>query len=568
MAEMILPGVYIEVRPEGLIVPGQISVGNIGIVGTASKGEVGRAILISNYGDAVQRFGDYDSFIDSSTNSPRPNSLTLVRALQQAFAFGAATVFAVRVASGAKTASFSLVNGADKVVTLSAKSPGTWANDLKINVATADEDGFVENEDHKVDAGLAPQLKFAPVASARNRITHTSIGTGIQTVFGSGNIVYTGAAGPGQVKVESDGKLTFHPTLGLAKDDTLKAAYAVDKTKSVKVTLRLGAVDEVYTAVSGTDLLADLKERSSLVDGAKGAKPDALPDKSVPPDAFASFIGGDNGAAASQADYETGLEVLLNEDTHIMLGAGQDESFGSELDKHCQKASTDLIKRDRIGIVGSKLQDPTKTDQFFDDLRGHNLASDRLIFVAPGIKATDSAVKPPANPEVTLPGAYAAAAVAGLLSSLSPHISLTNKVLSVDGLERRFNASELTQLVQARVLVLEQRLGFRIVKGITTSTNSAFAQITTRRIVDYAKFGVRSAATPYIGLLNNDRVRGALRATINSFLAEMVLDEMLVSYELTVTATRDDERKGIARVTMVLRPTFSIDFIKVTMFLE
>jgi hypothetical protein len=48
----------------------------------------------------------------------------------------------------------------------------------------------------------------------------------------------------------------------------------------------------------------------------------------------------------------------------------------------------------------------------------------------------------------------------------------------------------------------------------------------------------------------------------------MVDDEMLISYELAVTATRDEEIKGIARVTMTLRPTFSIDFIKVTMFLQ
>jgi hypothetical protein len=122
--------------------------------------------------------------------------------------------------------------------------------------------------------------------------------------------------------------------------------------------------------------------------------------------------------------------------------------------------------------------------------------------------------------------------------------------------------------VKSRVLALEQRQGFRIVKGITTSTNTAWTQITTRRIVDYAKYGVRSAANSYIGLLNNDRVRGALRATINSFLAQMVTDEKLVSYELNVTATREQERQGIVQVTMTLRPTFSIDYIQVTMFLE
>ena len=60
----------------------------------------------------------------------------------------------------------------------------------------------------------------------------------------------------------------------------------------------------------------------------------------------------------------------------------------------------------------------------------------------------------------------------------------------------------------------------------------------------------------------------AMQATINSFLQEMVDDEMLISYTLEVTATRDEEIKGIARVNILLRPTFSIDFIKVTMFLQ
>ena len=38
-----------------------------------------------------------------------------------------------------------------------------------------------------------------------------------------------------------------------------------------------------------------------------------------------------------------------------MLAAGMDDSFGDELDAHCQVASTDAIRRDRIGVVGSAL---------------------------------------------------------------------------------------------------------------------------------------------------------------------------------------------------------------------
>ncbi|HYH79687.1 MAG TPA: phage tail sheath C-terminal domain-containing protein, partial [Longimicrobium sp.] len=156
--------------------------------------------------------------------------------------------------------------------------------------------------------------------------------------------------------------------------------------------------------------------------------------------------------------------------------------------------------------------------------------------------------------------------IAGMMSARSPHQSLTNKVVAVAGVWPKPTSAQLELMVQNRVLALEERNGVRVVKGITTD-DGAFRQITTRRIVDYAKFGVRSASQPFIGLLNNDRVRKALSGSINGFLASMVDDEMLTAYELSVTATRDEEIRGIARVTMTVKPTFSIDYIKVTMFL-
>lgn len=557
MAEMVLPGVYIEVRPEGLIVPGRVTVGNLGVVGTASKGPIGQPTILGSYTEARERFGNYDPWIDGASDE-----LTLVRALELAYNHGATTVFAVRVASGtAAKAEYTLhgVGGPPPrpCVKLTAKTEGTWGNHLSVNVWDAEEHAFIEDEEHLGSEPAPITLKRTPVVeSARNRIRHFIDATGLTRSL---QIVYDPAVpGPGQVQVNrATGTLTLGDSVAAA--DKVTASYLVDRTSAVKVTLRLGRSDEVYTVVDGNDLVADIKRLSAWVDAEALANAAELPSKSLAADAFAAFSGGDNGA--SGADYKTGgLDKLLNEDAHIIVAAGQDDGFGDELDAHCQQASTDAIKRDRIAAVGSA---PAAT---LDAVRGHTLDSDRVIFVAPGIKATDAAATPPV--EVTLPGAYAAAAVAGLLAGFSAHISPTNKPLRVGGLEQRYTSAELTQLVQSRVLSLEERQGFRIVKGITTSTNTAWHQITTRRIVDFAKYGVRSAANSYIGLLNNERVRAALRATINSFLTEMVEDEMLIKYDLEVTATRDEERKGIARVTMVLQPTFSIDFIKVTMFLE
>ncbi|KIH77065.1 Phage tail sheath protein [Geoalkalibacter ferrihydriticus] len=558
MTEMILPGVYTEVRPEGLITPGRVTVGNLGVVGTANKGPVGSPVLLGSYAEARQTFGPYDPWIDGANDE-----LTLVRALEQAFAHGATTVFAVRVASAAAAqATYTLASAGGPNVRLNAKTAGTWGNDLKVNVWDADENAFIENEEHS--GGGAISLGRIPVVkSARNRLRLFTDADGLTRSL---KILYDddpGPPGPGEVQIDrATGDLTLGgPAPGAA--DRLTASYLVDKASAVKVSLTLGDLKETYITVDGNDLAADVNRLSAWVAAEALANASETPALSSAVDAFSAFGTGANTAGnngESGANFQSGLDVLLNEDAHIIVAAGQDHGFADELDAHCQNASSDAIRKDRIAVVGSGV------GADLDAIRGHNVASDRVIFVAPGIKVTDTAATPPV--EATLPGAYAAAAVAGLLASFSAHISLTNKTVRVGGLERKFTAAELTQLVQARVLTLEQRQGLRIVKAITTSTNTAWHQITTRRIVDYAKFGVRSAANPYIGLLNNERVRGAMRTTINSFLTEMVNDEMLISYELEVSATREEERQGIARVTLVLRPTFSIDFIKVTMFLE
>jgi len=568
MSEMVLPGVYIEVRPEGLIVPGQISINTIGIVGTASRGPVGTPVFLGGILDAREQFGDADGWQGGTSDE-----LTLIRALELAYGHGATSVTAVRVASGGGAkAGQTLSSAGGECVRLRALTPGTWGDSLQVNVAPNsgdnDENPFVLNEEHPGAATITLGRKPV-VKSARNRVEYFVDATGVTHTLA---VIYDdtpGGPSADQAKINrANGTIDF----GLTTDpqDKVTVSYMVAKTApnpapnqpplptAVKVTVRQLKGDDVvardrFVAFDGDDLVAQLSQpgASTLVDAVARANSSEMPTPSAP-GAWANFTGGDDGAAASDSDYRSGFDVLLNEDAQIMVAAGRDESFGDDLDSHCQTASTDAIKRDRIGVVGSSR---TAT---LDTIRGHTLASDRIVFVAPGIKVGDDA----------LPGAYAAAAVAGLLAAFPPHVSLTNKTIRVDGLGTRFNSAQLIQLLDARVLALEQRNGFRIVRGITTSTNTAWQQITTRRIVDYAKYGVRSAAEPFIGLLNNARVRSALRTSVNSFLAAMVEDEMLVSYDLTVGATRDEERRGIARVTMVLRPTFSIDFIKVTMFLE
>jgi len=261
-------------------------------------------------------------------------------------------------------------------------------------------------------------------------------------------------------------------------------------------------------------------------------------------------------ANADQAAYDAAFTEILKEDVQILVAP--------ELSTTAAKAvlgpladNAENQGKDLIAVIGSDEETVTS-------IKAQVPTNDRIILTTPGIRAFDAIVKK----DVDLDGRYSAAAVAGLISSLSPEASPTNKVLSgVVELAQRFTYGQTADLVSSRVLVLEDRQGVRIVRGVTTD-DGAFKQITTRRITDYAKRGMRLAADPFIGRLNNERVRKAMRGAIDGFLTTMVVAEQLISYTLEVTATRADEIAGRAVVNVVLQPTFSIDYVMVTLVLE
>jgi hypothetical protein len=559
MAEVILPGTYITVRDEALITAGRVSTGNIGIVGTANKGPVSKVVILSSFTEAREAFGEEDAWVNGNSNE-----LTLMRALEQIFNNGGRSVYAVRVAGGsAAQAAYQIRDGASAALSLlKAKTPGTWGNSIKIEIAAATSNALVSEQLPGNAAGLS-RINVV-LNGGQNAIQVRQASTGNMLSY---TIVYNAAPNNtlAQVGVNTTtGALTFTTLAGFAPvaADTILARYEVPAANSKKVDLYHGPNKESYTAADSAHLASQIISRSNLVD-ANPADANHAPFYNV---AMANTAGqmlfgtglsgntaGNNGETAGSTQYTAGLALLESDIINIVTLAGQTASNAAmvtALQGHLN--GTAEIKRERIGVIGSD----GSTDA--NAISGHSLNSERLIFVAPGIKVTEGEI---------LTGAYTAAAVVGLISSLPVQSSPTNKPLTIPGLSVNFSTPQLEKLVQNRVLAIENRSGFRIVKGITTSTNSAWHQITTRRIVDYAIYGVRSGCNPYIGKLNNERVRGAMKATIDAFLTRMVDAESLVSYELDVTATRAQEIAGECIVTMTIRPTFSIDFIMVTMYL-
>ena len=362
---------------------------------------------------------------------------------------------------------------------------------------------------------------------------------------------------PGEVLITTwDGNLDFATGEVPQEEagDTLVASYLIEPEACVQITLTHGPTIERYVVPDGTLLARQVNRSSNLVSG----EADETYGGNRPQTGINAYFGtgtntpGSNGAEAGEDEYALGLEALATTLVNIVVLAGQDaRTAGSALVGHLN--STEQADLERIGVIGASGE---STAEFL----GHTVADDRTILVAPGLRYPDGK---------TLPPAYTAAAVAGLISSFPVQTSLTNKPLNVPGLTTRFNRGEQGQLIRRNVLAVIERDGYRVLKGITTEgEGQPFSAVPTRRIVDYAKYGVRSAANPYIGRLNNVRVRAALQSTLDAFLTRMVEDEALTGYELQVSATRPQEIAGEVSVVMTLQPTFSIEFIRVVMNLS
>ena len=261
-------------------------------------------------------------------------------------------------------------------------------------------------------------------------------------------------------------------------------------------------------------------------------------------------------SGATPAQFNAAIAELLKEDVNILV-APELSTAAAKLALQPALETAENNGRDMIAVIGADGADTTA-------IKAQVSANKRLVLVAPAVRAFD----PETGAVATLPGSYTAAAVAGLIASLAPQSSPTNKLLpGVGELGTRFSYGELKDLLQGNVLPLEDRQGIRVVRGITTE-GAAFAQITTRRIVDFAKAGIRQVSGAFIGKLNNERVRKALHGALDGFLTTMVIDEALTAYRLDVTATRADEVAGRCIVNVAMQPTFSIDYIRVTLALS
>ena len=561
ITETILPGTYIQVNTEGLLTIGAIATGNVGLIGTAEMG-TDTIQTLSSFEEGRARFGDMGAWDRSQPDS----NISLVRALKLLFDNGASTVYARRVVAtvdeaaqsvtAAKTATYQVLTEANApALSLRARTPGTWGNRLQLRVEPAEATDQVSDEVVRrtnTIFRLSAQQVFAPTNGAA-----AALGTVTVREHGLLTRLALTTATPTATSVQFNStNRTF--TFGTAPsvEAEVRASYRVPQEALRKVTLRYGNMREVYVTPSLSYLVQQLQDASNpsrLVEVVQQAG-NGLPKSTTN---FEAFTGGDNGTVAL-SHFQEALDAMIDSPVQLIIVAGRSFSqIKSAILGHVER--TENLGRERIAVVGA---DSSEVQKILEN--ANDVADKRVVLVAPGLRQHD----PASGQMVDLPPSFAAAAVAGKLASLPPHVSLTNKTLAgIDALPAAYNYGDLKALVQNRVLALETRRGVRVVKGITTD-DQAFKQITLRRIIDYVKEGTRLGANQYIGLLNNTRVRENLRTTLDGFLADLLLREFLTGYKLTVFADRAMEIRGEVQVVMDLNPTFSIDVIRVVMNLS
>lgn len=277
------------------------------------------------------------------------------------------------------------------------------------------------------------------------------------------------------------------------------------------------------------------------------------------------LTGGSNGTASlTDSDFTDALDnILQNEDfTILVIPSKTDDSFHSTI---VGKLNTRATTEDKFSVFISGIA----LDETITTAKARIAAGQRLGIVAPSIKYTHRID----GDKINLDGSYLACAYAGGIASRSVEVSPTHKVISVDSLivdsttdKNFYNNLEQEQLLDTRIVPITNISGsIQASRGVTRESDktSIFFEQNIVNIVDFVRTQVFNSTNGFIGDPNNERIRNAIAKAIDGILEQDKSDEVIVDFQSTEVTEGTDPTT--VNVTMTLQPTFSINFITVTL---
>lgn len=264
------------------------------------------------------------------------------------------------------------------------------------------------------------------------------------------------------------------------------------------------------------------------------------------------------GLPPSVADYQDALDRLeMAEEVDLVIASVANQLGDDEVKQvqqavvaHCTKMAD--VARNRIGIGSITLSE--------------NVDIKKILEHADDVRSNHFILSAPAGSE---------AAVAGLLGLQDFFQSPTFKTVSSPDTQLvPYTDAQLTQLVPGNIAVVtkKRKVGTIVVKGLLTSGR----QINVQRTADVAVRRVKAIADKYVGLLNNDGTRNALRQQIFAMLLQMERDGAIVpstdgtdpAFKVDVYSSQADFANGIVRIDIAVRPVRAIDYVYATILVQ
>ena len=265
-----------------------------------------------------------------------------------------------------------------------------------------------------------------------------------------------------------------------------------------------------------------------------------------------------DGVSPAPADYSDALDRLEAAEEVDLVIASVDNQLNDAAIRtvhqavvaHCTKMAD--VARNRIGIGSVTRTESDRVPLIAD--HADDVRSDHFILTAPN---------------------GSAGPVAGLLGRQDFFQSPTFKTIaSPEGAAGHYSDSQLTDLVNNNVFVVNERrrLGVIAVKGLLTSGR----QVNVQRTANKAVREVKAIADRYVGLLNNDGTRNALRQQIFAMLAQMERDGALVpstdgldpAFRVDVYSSQNDFASGIVRADIAVRPVRAVDYVYASILVQ
>lgn len=423
--------------------------------------------------------GNYAAFIGTSTGG-QPNtplafgspaeakaalrSGPLLDAINKAFApssdtGGPSTVYAIRVNPAVQASRTLLDSGSSPAIELKSTDYGLWTNQIKVMIEAGSLTGLSVKTQYKDDY-------FAGDNIARDAFTVQYVGAAASATMSitATSIVLQGPSGTTVATIDLNTYSTYSQVVDYINTVPDFMATLVDSANSEVSTVNgldyVTAQDvktAAYSATANLQALVDWFNSTAegFVTATRPATAGSLPVQTP----FVYLTGGSDGVT-SAAEWSDAFETLQTVDAQWISPVTTNQSIWVMANAHVQYMS-DTMRMERRCIVGAPLG-TSDTDAI---AMAKTLNSDRTSLVHLGHYDYDAAGK------LTLySAAYTAALLAGMFAGVNPGTALSNKTISVRGLERKLrNPTDTDALIKGGVLCIEDtRNGYKVVQSIST----------------------------------------------------------------------------------------------------